>query len=201
MTSKNLVKKAFKLGMAQETEEITEFTEWLSHKKINNFIEIGCKLGGTFQILCESIKGKKISVDLPGGMHGGWMTYNHPYLGDIYKIRNTYFTQTYKDVYMVTGDSHESNTLNDVKSILNGDNVDLLFIDGDHTYEGVKQDYLMYKSLVNSGGYIVFHDINDTPHHRNRNVYVGKLWNELRGEKIEFNINKHWAGIGVIKKD
>ena len=194
-----IVKDAFKVGMAQETDEITQFTEWLVKQNINNFIEIGCKLGGTFQILCESSKGKKISVDLPGGVHGGWMTYNHPYLGDIYKIRNTYFINKYENVHMVTGDSHKTETLNDVKSILNNEKVDLLFIDGDHTYEGVKQDYLLYKELVNIGGYIVFHDINDTQHHRYRNVFVGKLWNTLEGDKIEFNINKHWAGIGVIQ--
>lgn len=194
-----IVKDAFKVGMAQETAEITQFTEWLVNQNINNFIEIGCKLGGTFQILCELSKGKKISIDLPGGVHGGWMTYNHPYLGDIYKIRNTYFINKYENVHMVTGDSHKTETLNDVKSILNNEKVDLLFIDGDHTYEGVKQDYLLYKELVNIGGYIVFHDINDTQHHRDRNVFVGKLWNTLEGDKIEFNINKHWAGIGVIQ--
>ena len=49
------------------------------------------------------------------------------------------------------------------------------------------------------GGWIAFHDINDTNHHREINVYVGKLWGELVGNKKEFNANKHWAGIGVIQ--
>mgnify|MGYP003344852126 CR=1 FL=1 len=64
----------------------------------------------------------------------------------------------------------------------------------------VKQDYEMYSPLVKKGGYIAFHDINDTQRHRDRNVYVGKLWNELIGEKVEFNVHADWAGIGVIKK-
>ena len=74
-------------------------------------------------------------------------------------------------------------------------------IDGDHTYEGVKQDYEMYRHLVKDGGWIAFHDVNDTEHHRKRNVYVGKLWDELKGEKIEFNEKTHWAGIGIIKNE
>jgi len=78
--------------------------------------------------------------------------------------------------------------------------IDFLFIDGDHTYEGVRQDYEMYSPLVQKGGYIAFHDINDTERHRQRNVHVAEFWNELEGEKIEFNVHSDWAGIGVIKK-
>jgi len=35
---------------------------------------------------------------------------------------------------------------------------DILVIDGDHTYEGVKKDYTNYRPLVKAGGYIVFDD-------------------------------------------
>ncbi|MFN6069283.1 MAG: class I SAM-dependent methyltransferase, partial [Pseudanabaena sp.] len=63
--------------------------------------------------------------------------------------------------------------------VLNGDKIDFLFIDGDHTYEGVRQDYEMYSPLVQKGGYIAFHDINDTERHRQRNVHVAEFWNEL----------------------
>ena len=34
--------------------------------------------------------------------------------------------------------------------------LDLLFIDGDHSYEGVRQDYKMYSKLVRDGGLIAF---------------------------------------------
>ena len=36
--------------------------------------------------------------------------------------------------------------------------IDLLFIDGDHTYEGVKSDLENYIDLVKPGGCVVFHD-------------------------------------------
>jgi len=35
---------------------------------------------------------------------------------------------------------------------------DLLIIDGDHTYSGVKHDFDNYRQLVKHGGYIVFDD-------------------------------------------
>jgi hypothetical protein len=40
--------------------------------------------------------------------------------------------------------------------------IDLLFIDGDHTYEGVKAD-LAWTKHVKKGGHIVFHDCYDWP--------------------------------------
>ena len=36
--------------------------------------------------------------------------------------------------------------------------LDLLFIDGDHSYEGVKADWDAYKSLLKPGAVVVFHD-------------------------------------------
>ena len=100
---------------------------------------------------------------------------------------------------MVLADSHTQSALNTIELHLDGELLDFLMIDGDHTYEGVKQDYDMYKHLVKPGGYIAFHDINDTEQHRDLNVYVCTLWDELEGNKKEFNVHKDWGGIGVIE--
>ncbi|HOV90157.1 MAG TPA: class I SAM-dependent methyltransferase [Syntrophorhabdaceae bacterium] len=37
--------------------------------------------------------------------------------------------------------------------------IDLLFIDGDHSYEGCKKDWDLYKKFLKSGSCVVFHDI------------------------------------------
>ena len=199
--SKELVTKGYRLGMAQENNEILGLTEFLLKQNLHNIMEIGSKYGGTFNIFSSISTGIKISLDLPGGIHGGWALNKHPYLGDIVQQRNQYFEDKFKNVYMIMADSHTKSALNTVELYLDGEELDFLMIDGDHTYEGVKQDYEMYKHLVKDGGWIGFHDINDTEHHRKMNVYVGKLWEELEGEKIEFNENTHWAGIGIIKNE
>ena len=36
--------------------------------------------------------------------------------------------------------------------------IDVLFIDGDHSYEGVKQDFELYSNIVNPKGIIILHD-------------------------------------------
>lgn len=39
-----------------------------------------------------------------------------------------------------------------------GNRLDLLFIDGDHTYKGVDYDYHKFAPWVKKGGWIIFHD-------------------------------------------
>lgn len=186
--------QAYSLYMPQERAEISMLAKFVENLKPKVTVEIGTKYGGTFMIWCEICPGYKISVDLVEGIHGGVSREDT-------EKRNLMFYNKYPDqCHFIEGNSHDSTTYDQLVKALDGRGIDFLFIDGDHTYEGVKQDYEMYSPLVNNGGYIAFHDINDTERHRNRNVYVGKLWSELEGDKTEFNVNSDWAGIGIIKK-
>ena len=45
-----------------------------------------------------------------------------------------------------------------MKDALDGKMIDVLFIDGDHSYSGVKHDYETYIKFVKINGYIVFDD-------------------------------------------
>jgi predicted O-methyltransferase YrrM len=49
--------------------------------------------------------------------------------------------------------------------------LELLFVDGDHSYEGARADYERWRELVRSGGHLLFHDAVDTG--RYGNVYPG----------------------------
>ena len=74
--------------------------------------------------------------------------------------------------------------------------IDLILIDGDHSYLGVKSDYLNYKGLCK---YMAFHDILGQRDCEG----VSQFWNEIRNEYefIEFiDPNRDIAsGIGIIK--
>lgn len=50
--------------------------------------------------------------------------------------------------------------------------IDFLFIDGDHSYEAVLQDYQSWGKFVKPGGYIVLHDVVLEPR-KDRNYHVG----------------------------
>ena len=82
--------------------------------------------------------------------------------------------------------------------------MDLLFIDGDHTYFGAKQDYEMYSPLVQKGGVIIFHDIRR--YVAKPEAEVDKLWNELKKDNPKYyeifddaDMDSGY-GIGVIIK-
>lgn len=184
----------------QVREEIITLLKMLIRLNPKRVLEIGTANGGTLFLLCRvaSPDATIISIDLPGGPFGGgypeWKT-------RIYKA----FTKPYQKLFLLRADSHSTNTLNKVKHILNGEKLDLLFIDGDHTYEGVRRDFEMYSPLVKPGGIIVLHDIVPGPE-----KFVGgvpSFWRELK-KRLESHaeiteIVKDWSqggyGVGVIR--
>ena len=50
-----------------------------------------------------------------------------------------------------------------MRTALAGRPLDVLFIDGDHSYDGVASDFAAYGPLVRQGGLIGFHDIVAQP--------------------------------------
>jgi predicted O-methyltransferase YrrM len=73
--------------------------------------------------------------------------------------------------------------------------IDFLFIDGDHSYEGVKKDYAMYSPFLSKENLTVFHDIKDSK------LGVGKFWRKLSGNKTEFTFDsRDKYGVGVLTK-
>lgn len=107
-----------------------------------------------------------------------------------------------KDAYYIIGDSH--NALPVLKEIIGGKNtkIDFLMIDGDHSYDGVRADFSLYHRLVRKGGIIAFHDILDTPLHRELFCRVDLFWNEIKKDDRfiahEIIDGNDWGGIGYL---
>jgi len=82
----------------------------------------------------------------------------------------------------ITGDSHNPRVLDQVKnrllSLRSNGKCDLLFIDGDHSYKGVRLDFAMYGDL---GNMIAIHDI----HCLRCDVQVNDFWRELRSNSMK----------------
>ncbi len=93
------------------------------------------------------------------------------------------------DLLLIEGDSHALETIEQVKDAI--PEVDFLFIDGDHRYEGAKADFENFSSLVRPGGLVAFHDIHDPG--------VGDLWRELESSRntTKFHQPKPLPGIGI----
>jgi predicted O-methyltransferase YrrM len=179
----------------QVKEEITCLLEILAKRRPKAILEIGTANGGTLFLFARvsSPDGVIVSVDLPGGRFGGgYPEWRIPF----YKSFATYKQK----IFPIREDSHAPSTLGTVKTILEERKLDFLFIDGDHTYEGVKMDFEMYSKLVGKCGMIAFHDI--CPHPPETGCQVNKLWCEIREryahDEIIKDSKQDWAGIGVV---
>jgi len=83
--------------------------------------------------------------------------------------------------------------------------IDLLFIDGDHSYDGVSRDYHKWKDYIKAGGHLIFHDIFDAPNAGGVKVRaegVHKLYEEMRVDRdCQFKFWTHVGSMGhYIKK-
>lgn len=71
--------------------------------------------------------------------------------------------------------------------------VDLLHIDGGHTYEQVLEDYTQWRGSLRDGGVVLFHDIVE----RENGFGVWRLWEEIAEPGRSFAF-AHGHGLGVL---
>lgn len=154
-------------------------------------LEIGTYDGGTLFLFTRMIdsNARIISLDMP---KDGYENYKIPFFINLAKKN--------QHISLVRANSRSHSSLVTVKSILKGQKLDFLFIDGDHTYDGVKRDFQMYSPLVRKGGLIAFHDICKHPPHPV--CEVDRFWNEIKTahsyQEIIENPHQNWAGIGLL---
>ena len=193
-----MVDQAIARGAVQVPEELIRMLDVLREAQPRNIMEIGSEAGGTFWLWCQvaTLGGIKISIDKPDGSSGSGRFVQPVAL----KKRTEEFKAFAPRVEVITGDSHSPLVKSRVRTVLGEELLDFLFIDGDHSYEGVKADFEDYREFVRRGGLIAFHDVKDTQFHRERGCFVADFWAELSIEgKREFSSPCGWGGIGIIE--
>ncbi|MDB9235521.1 class I SAM-dependent methyltransferase [Halorubrum ezzemoulense] len=209
----------YKVYTMQLRDEIKALTKLIEKEQPKSVLEIGTTKGGSIYIWSRYLDtvNRIISLDLPGGRFGGG-----------YDEQKTEIFREFapsKRMDFVRADSHQYSTFDEVSDLVNG-SIDFLYIDGDHSYEGVRQDFEMYSELVSEDGVIALHDIATHPDdeyqvtRRRQNMEnieerhllwgeshpdcnVDKFWTELVDEYDTKEIISHpkqtWAGIGVVR--
>ena len=179
----------------QVRDEIQRFLEVAKEIKPKTIVEIGTALGGTLYLLTKiaDTNAKLVSIDLPGGLFGGgYERWRIPLIQS--------FARDSQEIVLMRNDSHEEETVRKLKDTIGGVGIDLLFIDGDHRYEGVRKDFEMYSPLVRKGGIIAFHDICPGP--PDAVGGVPKFWKETMGKYRNMPIindqGQGGCGIGIL---
>ena len=198
--------KPFEISIepGQLRPEIRGLLERLVDEQPRRVLEIGTAQGGSLFLVSHVLApgAHLISVDLPEGeFGGGYPAWRIP----LYK---QFVPQTHR-LDLIRGNSHAPGTLDRVRALLGGEQLDLLFVDGDHTYDGVRQDFETYSTLVRPGGLVAFHDItpaSGTSEAGGPLLLVGdvpRFWREIRaryaGEELVGGNGAGCFGIGLIR--
>ena len=185
-----------RFAYVQDTREIARLAAMVAPAEV--IIEIGSREGGSLCVLSRALVpgGLIIGVDLPGVLGKWGIPGSASHLAESAELVR-------KDGHrceIIIGDSHDEATLVRVREILGEDTLaDLVFIDGDHTLEGVREDWRMYGHL---GRVVAFHDINEY----GGQMAVQTFWRELREEhpsrcrEMIQNSGSKLLGIGVIEQ-
>lgn len=165
-------------------QKVPELTFMLSLIEPDDVVlEIGCDAGGTTWALKQA-GCTHFGIDLPGEQFSSGLAFASD------DTRN-----------MVWGDSHSEGIKTALCAKLQEQGikkVDILIIDGDHTYTGVRQDFYMYSGLCN--GIVFFHDVCKHP---DPEVRVDEFYELMMTSyaHIEYMSEPYdWGGIGALDK-
>jgi predicted O-methyltransferase YrrM len=132
----------------QRLDEFAAFLEIVRPLRPCRVCEIGTYLGGTLWFLARASDPGAVIVSLDT---------DAPLFARMQRAR---LAAPRQRLISLEGDSHDPAVLERMRAEIGHEALDVLFIDGDHTYEGVKHDFEMYSPLVKEGGLIALHDIN-----------------------------------------
>jgi len=167
------------------------FAAWVIRDRVPKiFVELGTHSGNSYFSFCQSvleggIATKCYAVDTwQGDAHAG------QYDEEIFTRVNAHNQEHYAGFSTLL-----RMTFDDAVRSFADQSIDLLHIDGLHTYEAVSHDFETWLPKLAPGALVLFHDTQV----RESDFGVWKLWNELKEQypsSLEFT---HSNGLGVLQ--
>lgn len=178
------------LGISSWIEH-TPFAYWftkLIEPKV--FVELGTHYGVSYFSFCQAVKDNMLSTECyavdswRGDPHAGF------YDEQVYEI-----VKRYNDENFSLFSTLLRMNFDEAVNYFKDGYIDLLHIDGYHTYESVKHDFETWLPKLSDGAFVLFHDTNV----RERDFGVWKLWEELKESyPLHFEFY-HGYGLGILQ--
>src|ERR1035437_8421569 len=169
--------------------EHVPFAFWLVDVlRPSTVVELGTHNGVSYSAICQAVK----SLGLPtrcyavdtwkGDEHAGF------YPEEVYRAFAAFHDRRYSAFSRLV-----RSTFDEALPHFEDRSIDLLHIDGFHTYDSVRHDFESWFPKLSPNAVILFHDTNV----RENNFGVYRLWSEIASGRLHFNF-QHGHGLGVL---
>jgi predicted O-methyltransferase YrrM len=186
------------MKVMQHPAELARFIAIARQEGVCSYLEIGSKFGGSLQqmTLAMPVGSRSVSVDLPAPDNKHWPASKVSLTACVDALRLAGY-----DTHLIWGDSTDPEV---VKKVWALGPFDLILIDGGHTIDVVRADWMNYGPL---GRIVAFHDIAWArgPHWTGYQIDVPAFWDSIKGyyrhEEIVLDPTGRDNGLGVIWRD
>ena len=185
-------------SVLMEPDRIAPSHTWLGHIPFAFFlihicqprtlVELGTYSGNSYFAFCQAVKKLNTSTKChaidtwKGDKHGG--LYGEDIFLDVEQYNQAHYTNF--------STLHRS-TFDDAQDDFEDGSIDMLHIDGLHTYEAVKHDFERWLPKLSDRAVVLFHDVCET----RKDFGVWKFWEELERQYPSFMF-EHSHGLGVL---
>ena len=169
--------------------EHVPFAFWLVDVlRPSTIVELGTHNGVSYSSMCQAVKSLGVptrcfAVDTwKGDEHAGY------YPEKIYRDFASFHDQRYSAFSRLV-----RSTFDEALPYFEDRSIDLLHIDGLHSYEAIRHDFESWLPKLTSNAVVIFHDTNV----RERGFGVFRFWSEISTGKEHFTF-LHGHGLGVL---
>jgi len=181
-----------------QPHRLTEIDSWHEHIPFaffaidlirpSTFIELGTWKGDSYCAFCQAVAALEVSTKCyavdswAGDVHTG------AYPAEVFDELKAYHDPRYGAFSELV-----RNTFDEARAQFADGSIDLLHVDGCHTYDAVKHDFDTWLPKLSDRGVVLLHDTNvrDAP------FGVWQLWEEVAGRYPNFEFT-HGHGLGIL---
>lgn len=179
--------------------ELVVPTAWAGHEPFlftlmeamrpRRYVELGTHAGQSFFTACQHYKsrgeyGEAVAIDLWQGDHQAGF-YDERIFEEFRRILRSHYAACGRYI---------RSTFTDAAGAFRQQSIDLLHIDGLHTYAAVREDYETWRPKLAENGVVIMHDTSEYQ----SDFGVWQFFNEAKAEATEWFNFQHSHGLGVL---